>query len=199
MVVTGSDPDNYEHLAQLSDEELVARFNNGENAACQVIFDRHGRTIYAVVTSAGGDPEWTEDMVMEVFCAVLESLHSFSGQSAFATWLQQVAQNIFYSELRKRRHRPQSVELAEDSAGEDPDVAEVVAQRDLVARALGHLSQLPKKPRTAIALRFLEYLTYREVAEVLGEAVGTVKWRVADGLHRLRSILAKEEDPEVKQ
>ena len=105
IVVRGSGSDSYEHLAQVSDEELVDRFNNGDNAACQVLFDRHGGTVYAVINSAGGDPEWTEDMVMEVFCEVLESLHSFSGRSSFATWLRQVAQNILYSELRKRAHR----------------------------------------------------------------------------------------------
>ena len=192
----GSGSDSYEHLAQISDEELVDRFNNGDNAACQVLFDRHGGTIYAVVNSAGGDPEWTEDMVMDVFCEVLESLHSFSGRSSFATWLRQVAQNIVYSELRKRAHRYEQVELAEDCAADALDVAEVVVQRDLAARALGHLSRLPEKPRIAIALRFLKYLTYREIAEVLGEAVGTVKWRVADGLRRLRSMLAKEQDSE---
>ncbi len=89
---------------------------------------------------------------------------------------------------RWRRHKGREVSVGEtpDSALESPDGADLLALRDALAT-------LAPGQRAVIVLRYYEGLTEREVAEVLGRSVGTVKSQASDGMRRLRDLLGDDE------
>ena len=147
--------------------------------------------IYALVRTAGEDPEWTEDTVCEIAYRILKSLRSFRAESSFGTWLRRVARNVCVDELRKLQRQRKREWFGEYSTEDDEDPAELAAERELHDKALVGLSQLPDKAREAIALRFLAGESHKDIAQFLGVALDTVKSRISYGLRKLRKMLGE--------
>jgi len=143
-----------------------------------------------VLTSGRGDPE---DIAQEVFVRAWRSLHTFRGDSLFRTWLHRVAINVVRTS-QTRRGRLMRVFSSFDReegppdqpSGEEP-MDTVLARRQVIDRAL---ATLPDDLRTAVSLRDLQGLDYREIADVLGVSVGTVESRIFRARQKLKPLLA---------
>ncbi len=115
----------------------------------------------------------------------------FDGRSQFGTWAYRVATNACLDELRRRKRRPEPVDLDQTPAarplhgGTRADHAGAVADRFVVDAAL---ATLPEEFRVAVVLRDLLTLEYAEIAETVGVPIGTVRSRIARG----RALLARQ-------
>ena len=131
-----------------------------------------------------------------------ESRHGgFSaGRGTFITWLLSITHNLSIDEIRRRRRRPQKAESEEPEqvlaavpdTGAGADVEDEVwlgALRDTFGVAL---AQLPPAHREAIEMADFQGLTQREIAEALGEPLGTIKTRMRLGLQKLRDALGSD-------
>ena len=179
-------------LKRLADDELVERCQEGDSAACGILFDRYRHVIYAIACAGGRDRDWCEDAASEITCSVLESLHLFRGDSSFGTWLRRVARCVWVDELRKEQRPGETVPLAEDSVVGQSDLAELAEEHELQAQVLDGIASLPDKPRTAITLRLWGGHSYKKVAEIVGVPIGTVKSRIFQGLRKVRKTLEEE-------
>lgn len=112
-----------------------------------------------------------QDLVQEILLQVWLSLPRFEGRSSASTWFYRVALNTALSWHRKEQHRhrqhQQTVIGIEDVPTIEPESAEQLVQRDAVERLYYALRQLPKLD-AALVLLYLEDLSYRQMAEVLG-------------------------------
>ena len=187
------------------DEDLARRAAAGERAALELLLSRHLDQIHAVCRRVLGHPEDALDATQEALIAVTRGLHRYDGRSLFTTWLYRVATNAALDELRRRKRRPEPVELSDDrpaggggagGAGAASTVESAVAARLDVDAALAGLSP---EFRAAVVLRDLCDLDYAEIAEVLDVPVGTVRSRIARGraaiADQLREPTAPPERP----
>lgn len=131
------------------------------------------------------------DATQEALITIARRLDRFDGRSAFSTWAYRVATNACLDELRRRQRRPRPVDpdgsLAEEAvvAARRPiDPSAAVAERLDIDDAL---ARLPEEFRVAVVLRDVLTLDYREIAEVTGVPIGTVRSRIARG----RGLLAR--------
>jgi RNA polymerase sigma-70 factor (ECF subfamily) len=167
------------------DDELVARFLAGDQAAFTALVHRHERRVYNLALRMLGREEDAKDAAQDAFLNALRKLSSFRGQAAFTTWMHRVTMNTCYDILRKRRREP----LLDDPPDDIPsrvtgDPASQVADAIDVQRAL---VQVPLDFRAVLILHDVQDLAYEDIAEILGIPVGTVKSR----LHRGRVALAR--------
>jgi RNA polymerase sigma-70 factor (ECF subfamily) len=167
------------------DDELVARFLAGDQAAFTALVHRHERRVYNLALRMLGREEDAKDAAQDAFLNALRKLSSVRGQAAFTTWMHRVTMNTCYDILRKRRREP----LLEDPPDDIPsrvtgDPASRVADAIDVQRAL---VQVPLDFRAVLILHDVQDLAYEDIAEILGIPVGTVKSR----LHRGRVALAR--------
>jgi len=178
----------------LSDPELVRAALAGSQEAFRELVARFERPVFGLIVRMVGDPETAEDLAQEVFVKAYRALASYDPSRKLASWLFKIAHNATIDHLR--RSAPESVPLEggeeggdllatlSDAAAESPAAA---AERRAMARALERaIRGLRSDYREAVVLRYVEGLSYEEIAEALAQPLGTVK----TNLHRARKQLA---------
>ncbi|MEE8525427.1 MAG: sigma-70 family RNA polymerase sigma factor [Thermoanaerobaculia bacterium] len=184
-------------MTELTDKDLVAGALAGSADAYRELVQRYQRPIISLIQRMLGDPWEAEDVAQEVFVKAFGNLHRFEPERKLSSWLFKIAHNTTID--RMRRQRPATVPLKATSSdgGESWEVLQAPqeqapdrrAQRAEVAEAItAGLGRLKPQYREVLLLRFQQGLAYREIAEVLGLRMGTVKIH----LHRARKLLAAE-------
>ena len=155
--------------------------------AVDVLLRRHEDRIFGLAYRILGNRADALDASQEVFVAVFRKAASFRHQSAFTTWLYRLTVNACNDHARRRSRLPQPTEA--------PDVAspDAIGRADDRLAIAGALDRLPLEQRSAVVMRDLLGLSYDEIAEATGAAVGTVKSRIARGRAALAGVL---EEPE---
>jgi RNA polymerase sigma-70 factor (ECF subfamily) len=178
-------------LAHLSDEALVALCARGDQGALAELYDRYGRVAYGLALRILRDESLAEDAVQEGFLAVWRSSGRFVPERAKAsTWILTLVHRRAVDLVRRsERRRTEPLESApEPVAGSTEDVAWLHLERERVQAAL---RKLPDQQREAIELAYYGGFTQVELAERLGQPLGTIKSRMFAGLSRLRDLLAE--------
>lgn len=183
-----------------ADWALVQACAAGDDVACTRLVADHQRMVYQLALHLLGDRQEALDLSQEVFLRVFRTLSQFRGQSALRTWIYRIVINQASNRQRwwRRRHRSQQValhahieahgELPDERTSERPD--RVFGQKEVAASVWRALNDLPFDQRAVIVLREIDGLSYDEIADSLGVAVGTVKSRLARARGELRTALA---------
>jgi RNA polymerase sigma factor (sigma-70 family) len=180
-------------LAHLSDEALVALIARGDETALAELYDRFGRPAYGLALRILRDRALAEDAVQDAFLTIWRSATRFLPERAKAgTWILTLVHRRAVDVVRREdRRRAESLEEARVESGEASDEAVwLKLQRERVQAAL---RQLPDQQREALELAYYGGFTQSELAERLGQPLGTIKSRMFGGLTRLRELLAEPE------
>jgi RNA polymerase sigma-70 factor, ECF subfamily len=181
--------------AHPSDEELLQRMALRDPEALRVLYRRHARVVHGVALAVLGSEGPAEEVTQDVFLRAWDKAESYQSEKArVSTWLARIARNRAIDVLRRSETRAARVEdpgasldLLADATAEDPGTSAETAWQRRVVRAA--IAQLPPDQRRALSLAFLRGLTHREIAELLGDPLGTVKTRIRDAMHRLKDTL----------
>jgi RNA polymerase sigma-70 factor (ECF subfamily) len=177
---------------QLSDEMLVVLAARSEELALAELYGRYGAIAYGLARRILGDPSLAEDAVQEGFLAVWCSAARFVPERGQArTWILTLVHHRAVDLVRGGRGRERHpLELAANAVEAPGDEAlSLVAERERVRRAL---RRLPREFREPLVLAYYEGMTQRELAERLGQPLGTIKSRMSRGHSRLRAALAND-------
>ena len=183
-----------------TDEELMDRFQQGEQDGFEQLYRRHKSSIFSFLTRQFTSPENASELTQEVFFRVVKSAHTFKHGSKFTTWLFSIARNLAIDSTRKAKHRRHtSLQQKKDdehaleeklpAGGPAPDRGAVASslQQDL-AHAI---SKMPDEQREVFLLREYHGLTFKEIATIVSAKEGTVKSRMRYALQFLQSELVK--------
>jgi RNA polymerase sigma-70 factor, ECF subfamily len=175
----------------LSDEALIALVGRGDDEAFGALYDRFSRIAYGLALRILRDRALAEDAVQDGFLAIWRSAPSFSAErSKPSTWvLTLVHRRAVDLVRREERRRTEPIDEVEHPAGGATDAeAALRSQRRLVQEAL---RRLPDEQREALELAYYGGFSQSELAERLGQPLGTIKSRMFTGLARLRDLLAE--------
>ena len=173
---------------------LVARCANGDEGALAELYDLFGRAAYALALRIVRDASQAEDVVQEAFLDLWRGAARFDpSRSRPASYLLTFVHRRAVDLVRREQARPQrggDVDDIADRAGKDDVAASLVAgeQGESVRRAL---AGLPPPQRQVLELAYFNGLSQSEIAERLGEPLGTVKSRTHVALSRLRELLGE--------
>jgi RNA polymerase sigma-70 factor (ECF subfamily) len=176
-------------LAHLSDEALVALVARSDESALAELYDRVGGTAYGLAHRVLRDEALAEDAVQEAFLGLWRGAGSFIPERAKAsTWILTLVHRRAVDLVRReQRRRAEPIEGAPEPAdGSAEEAAWLRLDRERVQAAL---AQLPDQQREAIELAYYGGYTQSELAERLGQPLGTIKSRMFSGLTRLRELL----------
>ncbi|TNF31787.1 MAG: sigma-70 family RNA polymerase sigma factor [Deltaproteobacteria bacterium] len=175
-----------------TDEELVRATRAGDGAAFDALYRRYSGKLFSYLLRLTGDRAAAEDLLQDVFLAVLRDRGFDLRDAGFGAWLFTVARrqalNAARGDLRRDR-RDRAVTPADLAPAPTPEAA--VAQRELV---LSGLAALPEAHRDALVLKEVAGLTYREIARVQDVPEGTAKSRLHHAIRSLRALLRPEEE-----
>jgi len=176
-------------LAHLSDEALVLLAARSEQSALAELYDRYGRPAYGLALRILRDDTLAEDAVQEAFMSLWRTAPRFVPERGKAsTWILTLVHRKAVDIVRREQVR--RTDALADDAGDQAQAADEEAwlrlQRERVQNAL---RQLPDQQREAIELAYYGGFTQSELAERLGQPLGTIKSRMFAGLARLRELL----------
>lgn len=181
-------------LAHLSDEALVALVARGDDGALAALYDRFGRVAYGLALRVLRDRSLAEDAVQDAFLTVWRNADRFMPERAKAsTWILTFVHRRAVDLVRReerRRTEPLPETPLESEAPATDEEAWLRLRRERVQKAL---RLLPDQQREALELAYFGGFTQSELAERLGEPLGTIKSRMFTGLARLRELLADSE------
>ena len=180
-------------LAHLSDEALVALVARSDETALAELYDRFGRVAYGLARRILRDDALAEDAVQEAFLTIWRSASKFVPERGKAsTWILTLVHRRAVDLVRREeRRRAESLgDEREEVVGATDEAVWLRYERE---RVQGALRKLPDQQREAIELAYYGGFTQSELADRLGQPVGTIKSRMFTGLSRLRDLLAEPE------
>jgi RNA polymerase sigma-70 factor (ECF subfamily) len=174
------------------DADLALRLQKRDPRALADLYDRYGRLVYALIVRVVRDGGIAEDLVQETFLRVWNRVQGFdAGKGGLGPWLLAVARNRAIDYLRSAAGRMRNVSESQDT--EHPalfaDMEKELFNSDRVRRVKSALEKLAPNQRTVIELAYFEGLSQAEMAERMGQPLGTVKTWVRGALKTLREEL----------
>jgi RNA polymerase sigma factor (sigma-70 family) len=176
-------------LAHLSDEALVLLAARSEQSALAELYDRYGRPAYGLALRVLRDETLAEDAVQEAFMSLWRTAPRFVPERGKAsTWILTLVHRKAVDIVRREQVRRTDA-LADDAVHQAQAADEEAWLRLQRERVQNALRQLPDQQREAIELAYYGGFTQSELAERLGQPLGTIKSRMFAGLARLRELL----------
>ncbi len=171
-----------------TDETLVRATRRGDEAAFDELYRRYGHRLFSYVLRLLGDRELAEDLLQEVFMAVLRDRSFDLRPGGFGAWIFTVARRRCLNQLRADARHDDKLdafrEAGDAASARSPEAA--VEARQLV---LAGLASLSLAQRDALVLKEVGGLTYREIAVIQEVPEGTAKSRLHFAIRTIRSLL----------
>lgn len=164
--------------------------DESKSRALKDIFDRYGEKLYKSAYFLLGNKEDAEDLCQDVFCNVFKSLDVFRGRSSLYTWLYRIMLNLYYQRLRNKYKEQDILENKSLQDTGNLTVAHNDIEKDELEHALQNaINSLPNVHKSVIILKYLEDMSYENMAKVLDCPVGTIRSRLYNAKERLKEKL----------
>jgi RNA polymerase sigma-70 factor (ECF subfamily) len=183
-------------VSTVSDEALLAGFATGDRDAAAGFVRRFQTRLYGLALTILGDPRTAEDVAQETFVRAWRHASSYDARrGAVSSWLLTIARNLAVDRARLNRATPVDPDVIASQLENEPGTAGTfdathAAERDRLRELL---LELPEHQRRTVVLATYFGRTAKEISELDGTPVGTVKTRIRDGLLRLRTRMEVED------
>ena len=185
-------------MSRWSERRLLNRVLSGDREACIELIQRYHAPIYRLLARLCGDPHLAEDLSQETFAAFWANMKTFNGASSMGTWLHRIAYRKFVDGHRRAQRRvTQAAERSiHEAISSQPGPSEQALAREKSWQLNQAIDRLNPPERDAIVLHYLQGLTYGDMAKILEEPTGTLKWRTRHALEKLRRLLEEKRNDE---
>lgn len=179
-----------------SNEDLLRRCEDNDEAALRELLRRHERPVYGLLYRMLGSHEDAEEALAEVFVKVWRAAKSFRGASKFTTWLYRIAGNTAKDALRSRKARPEitidDVILSEmDLSGSDAiDPEQALVKAAELSDIENAMQRLSEEDRLLITLYHVQELSLEEIAQITGQSRANLKVKLFRARQKLRTHLS---------
>ena len=191
-------------LKELSDEQLMLRYQRGDAKAFEVLLSRHYQPLFNFLLRYTGNRATAEELLQDVFTRVIRGAKDYKKRAKFTTWIYTIARNITIDHSRRqkfRRHRSLDAPVGQSDDGRA--LLDTVADKrpeGFADRALSDtqfkvrlqraLESMNADQRQVFLLREFQNLSFKEIAVVVETSENTVKSRMRYALESLRTALA---------
>lgn len=171
----------------LTDEALLARVGEGDEAAFAEFYDRYAGRVFGLLHRMTGARSEAEDLLQKTFLQIWRQASTYdSARSSPSVWVILLARSRAADQLRRRREFAGPCPSAE-SAMHEPSAE--LERRETALLAQTALARLPEEQQAAIRLAFFRGMTHEQIAASQSIPLGTVKTRIRRGMQRMREVL----------
>ena len=182
-----------EQIAVMDEREkeadIIEACKQGDRAAFHLLFEAYKDRVYSIALHYSNEEAMARDVTQQVFLKLFTSIDQFRKDAGFSTWLYRIVANACIDEHRKRkRFVPFSPEIEVKNMSAKGSQEESYHRRQVADCVRGAIAELSPKLRLPILLKYIEGLSYDEIADTLGCSIGTVSSR----LNRGHKMLARK-------
>jgi len=176
-----------QHDKQELHERLIAAAS-GDEVAWRWIVDAYAHRVFALIRSKCANEELAEEITQSTFCTIAEKLSGYTETGKFEAWLFRIAMNRMRDEMRRRKRHavPMDNEMISIFSGGVSDVVDDEAGSMEIQRLREAVKQLSSSDQDIIHMRHAAGMSYKQIAEVLEEPLGTVLARQHRAVRKLR-------------
>jgi RNA polymerase sigma-70 factor (ECF subfamily) len=175
----------------LADEQLLEQYRRGERGSFAKLVERYERELFHFLVRFVGNRSVAEDVFQETFLQVHQSIEQFDTSRRFRPWLFTIAANKARDSIRSAARRPcnalqASIMQGEEQGGQFIDLmtaeedlpVESLERQELAARVRSTVMDMPDPLREILLLSYFDQFPYKQISEILGIPLGTVKSRL---------------------
>lgn len=181
-------------MDRLDDEALVTLTLQGKREAFEELVNRYQRQIFNLAYRLTNNYEDAADLSQEVFIHLLKVLKQFDGTRKFFPWMYRTATNVCYNVLKKKPRESVPLEQVVDYSpavpSRDTQPEDYLDRNETQNAVQQALAELPEQFRLPMVLRYMEEMSYQEIADTMEVPVSTIETR----LYRGRLLLQKRLD-----
>jgi RNA polymerase sigma-70 factor (ECF subfamily) len=167
--------------------EIITGCKDGDAECFSQIVDIYASRCYGYFYRLTGNSDVCDELLSELFVKLVEKIGSYKGGS-FESWLFKIAANIFHDYLRGKQRRKKLLESKAKQIKSEL-TEEKRAEADMMDRLQFQLKSLDTETRELIVLRFYSQMSFKEMAEVRAEPIGTTLAKLHRGLKKLRELM----------
>lgn len=184
--------------SRFSDMQLLSLYQNGNEAAFEMLLHRHKSKIYTAIYLIVKDRYTAEDLLQETFVKAINTIRSgrYNEEGKFLPWISRIAHNLAIDHFRKNKRYPEivledgsrvfnSMEFAEEST-EDKQIF-----RDTRAKLRDYIKELPTEQKQVLIMRHYLQMSFQEIADRTGVSINTALGRMRYALINLRKKMIK--------
>jgi RNA polymerase sigma-70 factor, ECF subfamily len=191
---------------QVTEADAIRLAQGGDAAAFELLYQLHGRRVYALCLRMVNNPADAEDLMQEAFLQLFRKIATFRGESAFSTWLHRMTVNVVLMRLRKKSLPVASLEETTEPDEETGGPRKDIGALDLrLSGAVDRVNlersveKLPPGYRTVFVLHDVQGYEHNEIARIMGCSVGNSKSQLHKARTRLRDLLQEEIREQARQ
>lgn len=178
-------------------ESLLEHAADGDERAWQGLVEAYGPRVFGLIRAQCGDAELAEEITQSAFCTIAAKINSYAEVGRFESWIFRIAMNRLRDEMRRRKRQARPV--GEDTLIGLAGAADQDRPEDLVddyqLRSLRQaMTRLSDADQRIIHLRHYAGLSFRQIADVLDQPLGTVLARQHRALRKLKEIMGSQID-----
>ena len=183
---------------QLINGQVIEACQQGDRDAFQCLFEAYKDKVFSIaVYSSSGDRTVAEDVTQQIFLKLFTAIRQFRGDSEFTTWLYRLVVNACLDERRRRKRLLpwDTTTVAMKNPSQKKPQERHYARLEVSEAVQAAIGELKPKFRLPILLKYIEGLSYEEIASVMGCSKGTVASRLNRGHSQLAKRLSHLNSP----
>jgi RNA polymerase sigma factor (sigma-70 family) len=175
-------------LSPKTDEELMVMYQNGDEAAFRILYERHSGKIYGYIKKRIAAAERCQDIFQNVFVKLHRSKELYNRQFAVLPWLFTITKNTLIDETRKNKRIGEHLQI--DNLDLPQPLVDVNLDRSSLGSTLNHL---PAQQKLALEMRYFDEKSFADIAARLETTEVNVRKILSRGVQRLKDLIKKED------
>ena len=169
-------------------EQIIAGCKAGRQESFEKLIDKFAKPCYGYFFRLTGNRNISDELLSDLFVKLLSGVRGFRGGS-FESWLFRIASNVFYDHLRAKQKQKKLLEVRKQQQLEAKPIEQKKSDIEQLDKLQIKLNKLDTQTRELIMLRYYSQLSFKELAQMRAEPIGTTLAKVHRGLKKLRELM----------
>ena len=186
-------------IASLSDNDLIARYLEGDEAALKTLILRHQKKVFSYILLSVKNRELAEDIFQDTFIKVINTLRAgaYKEEGKFVQWVMRIAKNLKIDYYRKMQRMPAvetngEFDIFDFVYGNEPSIEQKMITEQIHRDARHLLQYLPKEQREVLEMRIYQDISFKDIAELTHVSINTALGRMRYALINLRKLIQEK-------
>jgi RNA polymerase sigma factor (sigma-70 family) len=184
----------------LSDQELVKRFIQGDQASIEILINRHKNKVFTYIILIVKNQQLAEDIFQDTFIKVIRSLKDgkYRDNGKFVSWVIRIAHNLTIDHFRKEKqfstfsNEDYEADIFNTRKLADGTIEDILVENQIIHEVKLLIEELPEDQKQVILLRHYGGLSFKEIAEQTGVSINTALGRMRYALINLRKLIEQK-------
>ena len=185
---------------EMSDEQLLQLFIEGNKGAIETLIKRHKRRIYSYIFILVKDQKLAEDFFQDTFVKAVKSIQtgSYKDDGKFLSWILRIAHNLVIYYYRKQKNYKEisnergGVDLFNDSRLCETNIEDKLLQKQASVEVREMIQRLPEEQRELVVMRIYMDMSFKEIAETTGVSINTALGRMRYAIINMRKMMKEK-------